>query len=105
METPIPDRHGSFQKVSQQLMATLREGDAATVSRVTEDEPSLLHFLDTQGLRLNAPFGVKTNYRLRRLHDRGGSGPDSERVSEGCQSYLRGEEVEMVTDLWSLVRK
>ena len=56
---PIPDRDGSVKKLSQQLMATLQVGDAAVVSRVTEDEPSLLHFLDTQGLRLNAQFGVK----------------------------------------------
>ena len=56
---PIPDRDGSFKQLSQQLMATLQEGDVATVSRVTEDEPSLLHFLDTQGLRLNASFRVK----------------------------------------------
>ena len=56
---PIPDRDGSFKKLSQQLMVTLQAGDTATVSRVTEDDPSLLHFLDTQGLRLNASFEVK----------------------------------------------
>ena len=56
---PIPDREGSFKKLSQQLMATLQEGERATVSRVTEDEPSLLHFLETHGLRLNAHFRVQ----------------------------------------------
>ena len=55
---PIPDRDGSFQQSSQQLMATLLVGETALVSRVTEDEPSLLHFLESQGLRLNAHFSV-----------------------------------------------
>lgn len=55
---PIPDRDGTFKKVSQQLMTSLQAGDTAVVSRVIEDEPSLLHFLESQGLRLNARFCV-----------------------------------------------
>lgn len=55
---PIPDRDGSFQPQRQQLMSTLQEGDVAIVSGVTEDEPSLLHFLENQRLQLNTSFSV-----------------------------------------------
>lgn len=56
---PIPDRDGSLQPVRQQLMATLREGDSAVISGVTEDEPSLLHFLEQHSLQLKTPFAVQ----------------------------------------------
>lgn len=55
---PIPDRDGSIRKLRQQLLATLREGDKATIARVTEDEPSLLHFLEKQGLQLSTAVRV-----------------------------------------------
>ena len=56
---PIPDRDGSFQPVRQQLLATLREGDAAVISGVTADEPSLLHFLEQHSLQLKTPVVVR----------------------------------------------
>ena len=55
---PIPDRDGSIKKLRQQLLSTLRENDEATIARITEDEPSLLHFLEKQGLQLNTSFRV-----------------------------------------------
>ncbi len=55
---PIPARDGSFKPLDQQLMNTLVTGETAAISGVTDDEPSLLHFLESQNLQLRTRFTV-----------------------------------------------
>ena len=57
---PIPDKTGYMDRPQHRLLSTLMAGDKGTVVGVTEDEPSLLHFLAQQGLQLNTQLQISS---------------------------------------------
>ena len=57
---PIPDKDGVMDGGEHRLLSALSVGEAATIVRVTQDEPSLLNFLSQQGLHLQTEIQVNS---------------------------------------------
>ena len=56
---PIPDKNGVIPKVKSVLLSSLREGDQATFTGVTDHSTAFLNYLDKAGILLGDTIKIK----------------------------------------------